>query len=191
MGYYDYMAQLLRPLGIYSLDEGYSALELKTVGSRLDMLEAEAQRDERETFLHTAQNEGLEKWEELFPYRALAQTAPERRDAVAALSRIDGKSFTVSALNDTVRGCGYKALVKEGDEHLTVVVSFPDVRGVPKFFPEAKQRIESILPCHLNVVYVFLYPTWGELDTAALTWARLDEMELTWQELETTDFTKL
>jgi len=59
------------------------------------------------------------------------------------------------------------------------------------YFPEAKLRIESILPCHLNVVYIFTYPTWAELDAAALTWGELDAMALTWQEFESTDFAKL
>jgi len=191
VGYYDYMAQLLRPLGLYSLDEGYSALELKTVGRLLDALDEDASLSEREAFLATAEAEGLTKWEELFPYRTLAQNVSERRAALAALMRIDGKSFTPSAINDTVKGSGYNALVEEGKEHFTVVVSFPNVRGVPMYFPEAKLRIESILPCHLNVVYIFTYPTWAELDAAALTWGELDAMALTWQEFESTDFAKL
>jgi hypothetical protein len=45
MGYCDYLRALLRPLGVYELDEGCSALEIQVIGRQLDALEAAAAGD--------------------------------------------------------------------------------------------------------------------------------------------------
>ncbi|MGI6028238.1 MAG: DUF2313 domain-containing protein [Candidatus Heteroscillospira sp.] len=187
MGYGEDMRGLLRPLGIYRLDGGFSGAELDVIGSQLDGLGLLSDRAESESFLVTAENEGLLAWEELFPYRPLCLGAEERRKAVAALMRIDGRSFTPAALNDTVLGSGAAALVEETDTPLTVAVSFPGVRGRPEDFPELKKRIDAILPCHLNIDYHFRYPIWLEIEAHGLTWGELDAMTLSWEEFERTE----
>jgi hypothetical protein len=184
MGYCDYLRALLRPLGVYALEEGYSALELQVIGRQLDALEVAATELERECFLATAEGEGLENWEALIPYRAFAATPESRRETTAALQRIDGGSFTPAALADTVRGSGLAALLREGDAPLTVCVSFPGVRAVPDNFAEIAPRIESILPCHLEVKYVFAYPTFAILEEMGMTWRRLEVLTKTWLEFE-------
>ena len=189
MAYGKYIKELLRPLGLYALDEGYGAMELDAIGAKLDELSAGADALERESLLATAEDWGLESWEALFPYRPLSSDAESRRSSVAALMRIDGRSFTLAALNDTVKGCGCNAAVAEG-EGRKILVHFPDIMGVPENFPLASRQIESILPCHLEIEYIFRYPRFADLDAAALTWAQLDALALTWAELERTDLGK-
>ena len=189
MAYGKYIKELLRPLGLYALDEGYGAVEIDTIGAVLDGFGAQADAMERESLLATAEDSGLERWEQLFPYRPLSADAESRRAAVAALMRIDGRSFTLAALNDTVKGCGCNATVSEG-EGRKILVHFPDVMGVPENFPLASRQMESILPCHLEIEYVFRYPTFADFDAAAFTWARLDALALSWGDLERTDLSK-
>ena len=184
MGYAEYMRDLLRPLGIYSLEGGLSGAELDVIGQSLDKLAAQADRAEREALLATAEAEGLAAWEALFPYRPLREEYADRRAAVGALLRIDGHSFTPEALADTVRGSGFRAVVEEGTGAMTITVRFPDVRGQPADFDEVSRRISEILPCHLNIAYVFRYPFWHEVDACALTWAQLDTLALSWRAFE-------
>lgn len=191
MGYRENMIRLLRPLGIYELEKGYSGLELGVLGQRLDEFSARADEAEKESLLATAEYDGLTMWEQLFPYRPVAENVAGRRAAVAALLRIDGRSFTPAALNDTVKGSGYNATVEESGENMTVIVRFPDVLGVPKDFAKASERIESILPCHLQVVYLFNYPTFAQLEGVGLTWGMLEDMALDWQGFESTDWKNL
>ena len=59
------------------------------------------------------------------------------------------------AINDTIAGCGVHALVEENGVPNEVVVSFPNVPGIPKEFEEIKEIIEDILPAHLLITYNF------------------------------------
>ena len=98
--------------------------------------------------------------------------------------RIDGRSFTIDALRDTLRGCGIPAAVSETGKPATVEVSFPGTRGIPDGMDELKRRIEMILPCHLEIEYFYVYILWQELEALLESWQALEALGLTWVELE-------
>lgn len=184
MAYEEYLAQLLRPLGVYDLDEGtFSNAELHGDGVALDGVESELDRIAREMLVLTAQDEGLEAVEALLPYRPVTDQLDRRREALAALLRIGGDSFTLKAINDNIAGCGVAALVSETDVPEYVQVSFPGVRGKPNGYEEMRKIIEEILPCHLGIEYVFWYVTWGELEGVFSFWSEIGSGDYTWEEL--------
>ncbi len=187
MGYAAYMRTLLEPLRLYQLEEGLSGAELDTIGAALDSLAETLLDIEEEGILSTAQGDGLSRWEALFPYRPMAETPAARRAALAALLRIDGGSFTLAAMSDTLQGCGLPAAVEETGEAFTVAVSFPGYRGVPENMEALQERIEAILPCHLAVTYVYRFLTWAELESCFATWQALESAALTWDALERYD----
>ncbi len=187
MGYGTYLKDLLQPLGIYDWSAGASVWELETWGAALDKVYETLTETEREAIPATAESWGLERYEEILPYHPVSATVEKRRQAVMALLRIDGASFTQRALQDTASGCGIPATVTEGAEPQTVEVSFPGVRGAPDRFPELQARLEQILPCHLNVIYKLVYLTWQELEDYGLTWGMIEEKQLTWDGLERYD----
>lgn len=127
----------------------------------LDSREAELSDTAREMNLTTAQDFGLERIEALLPYRPVCETVGQRRAALAALLRISGDSFTLEAINDTLRGCGINARAEEGEQPGYVKVYFPDVAGIPDGFDQLRTIIEEILPSHVDITYVFWYNTWG------------------------------
>ena len=181
MGYEDYLAELLRPLGAYDLKEGtVNRGELAAYGARLDGAEKELEDTGREMNLATAADFGLERIEDLLPYRPVCYTVNQRRRALAALLRISGDSFTPEAINDTLTGCGLNAVAKETDRPGHVEVYFPEVAGIPEGFERMREIIEEILPSHLGIEYKFWYntwamvldrhPTWGDAAAAALSW---------------------
>jgi len=168
---------------LYDLDAGYGALELRALGGFMDALCADSDHAGRESILATAEDTGLHGWGSILAFYPASGSVEEIRAALAALIRIDGGSFTESALNATIRGVGMAAAVKESALPQTVEVSFPGCKGVPANFETIKARVELIIPCHLNIVYVFQFMTWALLEATYKTWTALQAVG-TWAELE-------
>ncbi len=177
----DCMAALLRPLGVYDLRPGtINRGELAAYGVRLDGAAGELDHTAREMNLTTAEDFGLERIEALLPYRPVCETAGQRRQALAALLRINGDSFTTAAINDTLRGCGLNARAEEAGRPGYVKVYFPDVAGIPEGFAQLRLIIEDILPSHVDVSYVFWYNTWGMAALRHPTWGDAAATGLSW-----------
>lgn len=162
-----YLRQLLVPLGVYDLEGPFQNGELEALGEALDQAEAALDELHRESCLATAQDWGLERTASLFRRRPIAATPKAMREALAALLRIGGDSFTLDAINDTISGCGVNARVRETGKAGTVEVSFPKVPGIPPGFDEIQKIVEDILPAHLLVQYHFWYLTWAQLDASS------------------------
>lgn len=185
MSYQGYLEALLRPLGVYDWDGGvFHKAELASEGRALDGCARQLENIEKEMLLTTAEKEGLEAVERLLPYRPVAGTLERRRAALAALLRIGGDGFTLSAINDNLAGCGLNAKAAETDNPGQICISFPEVPGIPDGYDEMRRIIEDIVPCHLGIEYVFWYITWTEMELRFPTWAGLDNTRYEWKMLE-------
>lgn len=181
MGYSEHLQQLLRPLDIYDFTPGsLSASELDALGRGLDGLSSRLDYVERESALATAEGEGLDRREALFARTPVHYTTELRRQAIAALLRIGGDCFTLSDINSTISGCGIKALAQEKEQFGYIRVIFPDVVGIPDGFPQIREIILDIIPCHLEVEFYFRYLTWSECEAHQYTWAIVHQREYTW-----------
>lgn len=175
---------LLLPLGPYRRQGVYTAGELAGEGRALDGVEAALEDLEREAMLDTAEGCGLENLEALLAHRPVADTPKARRAALSALLRIGGDSFTLAAINDNLKGCGLNAVVSETEDPGVVEVRFPDVPGIPDGFDQLKRIIEDILPCHLQIDYVYWYITWQMVEDRFHTWGNIEQGGYTWEALE-------
>lgn len=178
------LRELLAPLGPYHSQGVYSAGELAGEGHALDGVLSALEALEREAMLDTAEGEGLDELEGLLTHRPVTRNNAGRRAALSALLRIGGDSFTLQAINDNLRGCGINAKVNETDEPGVVEVTFPDVPGIPAGFEQLKRIIEDILPCHLQINYVYWYVTWRMVEEKYGTWGGIEEVGPTWDEIE-------
>ena len=106
MSHSQYLRDLLRPLGIYDLEAPFNGGELDAQGEALDRAMAALEEIQRESSLTTAESWGLEQVARLFLRRPVATQPRPLADALAALLRIGGDSFTLEAINDTILGCG-------------------------------------------------------------------------------------
>ena len=104
--------------------------------------------------------------------------------ALAALLRIGGDSFTLEAINDNLKGCGLNAVASETETPGVVEVRFPDVPGIPDGFESMRAILEDILPCHLDIRYVYWYITWALMEERFDTWGDIEAISPTWEELE-------
>ena len=184
MSHAQYLRDLLRPLGVYDLEAPFNGGELDAQGKALDGVMAWLEEIQRESSLVTAEGWGLEKIASLLARRPVADQPRKLASALAALLRISGDSFTLTAINDTISGCGVPAVVKElGQER--VAVSFPGVAGEPANFQELKKIIEDILPTHLGIEYDLWFLTWAELEANFPSWRSIEDRSLSWARLET------
>ena len=181
MGYCDHLKNLLRPLGVYDLTPGsLSASELEALGQGLDKASEAIDYVEQEGSLPTASGLGLDRWESLFASAPVHYSTQLRREAIAALLRIGGDSFTLAAINDTISGCGIRALAQEKDRFGYIRVIFPEVAGIPEDFERIRTIILDIIPCHLEVEFYFRYLTLAECHAHGYTWAIVHQQEYTW-----------
>lgn len=176
MSYAQKLMQMLRPLGVYTFRDGsFSMGQLEALGAQMDEVDGLLQTMLQENLVMTAQNEGLEKQEALFAFRAPVHTTQQRRNALSGFFQIGGDSFTPAALQGCLKACGANCLLEEADEVNHVIVSFPGVMGRPADFALVKRIIEMILPCQLGILYRFCWCTWGQTEQYGLTWADLGE----------------
>jgi len=183
-GYSEYLKQLLYPLGVYQLEGSFNGAELESTGAALDKMQELLEEIHRQADLTTAGEEGLKRVESLFSRQPVTEDPERLRTALAALLRIGGDSFTLTAINDNLAGCGLNAVASEGEAAQTVEVRFPEVPGIPDGYEEMRKIIEDILPCHLAVEYVFWYVTWAMMEERFATWGDIEARNLTWEELE-------
>lgn len=185
MSYAENLADLLRPLGVYDWEQGvFHKAELEAEGNALDGCGLLLDLIQREMNLTTAENEGLSMVEELLPCRPVTDKLERRRAALAALLRIGGDSFTLDAVNDNLAGCGLNALATESDSPGRIQISFPEVPKVPPGFVNMKRIIEEIIPCHIEIEYVFWYVTWAMMEEHFVTWQNIEAGNYTWDTLE-------
>ena len=117
--------------------------------------------------------------------RVGARTTPAlRRLAIASLLRVGGDGFTLEAVNQTISGCGVRAVAAETDEQGVVRVTFPQVAGEPEDFARIRDIILEIMPCHLQVDFYFRFLTWEECEAAAWTWQGIEDAGHTWESFE-------
>lgn len=184
-GYGDHLRELLRPLGVYDLSpESLSGSELEALGAGLDSLSGRLDYVEQESALSTAQGEGLDRLEALFARTPVHYSTELRRGAIAALLRIGGDSFTLSAINAAISGCGINALVQEKDQVGYVRVIFPDVVGIPDEIDQIEEIILDILPTHLDVEFYFRFLTWAECHAHQYSWSIVQGENYSWYEFQ-------
>ena len=176
MTYYDYLCRLLEPMRVYRTERGtLSGGELYAAGKALDKADGAMEYAEQEGLLQTAEGEGLARREKLFSRCPVSVSTALRREAIAALARINADSFTLDAINSTLSGCGIKALAEETEKKGTVKVWFPNTVGVPDEFSQVESIILDIIPCHLLVEFYFRYLTWLECEAQKFTWQSVED----------------
>lgn len=169
---------------VYRLSDSINGAELQALGEVLDACCGLAEEQDQECTVPTAAGYGLSGYEALMPYVPVYADLETRRGAIMALLQIDDTSFTKDALNKTLAGCGIPALVEETGEWYTIAVQFPGVRGKPEKEEQLRARIEEILPCHLRIIYTYVYICWRELEMLTYTWQALERAGMTWNMLE-------
>ncbi len=152
MSYTEYLKDVLRPLHIYDLDNGYGADELFVLGTALDDIFDALETTLREMSPLTAEGLGLECYKNILPDENMFESIEDRRAAIAALSTVSG--FSLADLNNNLSRSGINATVSESESQTETVCVSISAEGHSDDYVEAiKQCIEQLVPCHLSIVY--------------------------------------
>ena len=122
MGHAQQLRDLLAPLGVYRWEGTFQWGEPQSQGAALDQVAEELADTQQEMHLATAQGEGLDRILSLLGRERGEASVEDLRATAAALLRIGGGSFTLAAMNDTLRGCGLPARVEETGDPLKLKV---------------------------------------------------------------------
>lgn len=178
------LKDFLAPLAVYRWEGSFQWAELQSVGAALDACQEELEQIQREMNLMTAEGEGLQNICSLLSSVPASPTPKQLREALAALLRIGDGNFTSKAVADNLSGCGILAQVQESDTPGKVAISFPGTPGIPDDFYKLRSIIEEIVPCHLEIDYVFCYILWSRLEERLPSWTVLEGHAFSWKSLE-------
>lgn len=186
MGYSSFgrMRALLEPLRLYDFErEGISPAELRAAAAAIDGFEDALGKLMLELSPTTAGEDGISLYEDLLDLHPPGDLEARRRGVLALMS-FDGRS-NIDSLRSLLAACGLEVAVSESSSADQVVeVAFPGVAGVPDDFDRVQSIIERMLPCHLEVQYIYNYITWKIFEKYFRKWSTLEDSGYSWQELE-------
>jgi len=183
MAYLDYLKDILRPLGVYDLDEGAGAGEIYAIANMLDGIDLLTEALEKEVNIRTASDFGISSYENMLPFSASFSDIENRRRSICALLAVNDASFTLEKINAALSGCGINAEARETDTMFCVTVHFVNYNGIPYDLEKADEIISKIMPSHVAYEYVFSYPLWSELIHMG-TFGELEKAKMTWNDME-------
>ena len=156
MGSFDSMKNKLAPLGVYSLEEGSTAVcELKAYAEGLDPLFNRLQEFERESFIATAETYGLSERERFSDKEKTDLTVEQRRALLTGFEQDLGAKGTFNGFTKHLRDNGIVSF--SIDEHPTLqrmsIYINDDLNSAQ--IKRATKIIAKAAPSHLNVMLFF------------------------------------
>ena len=149
MGYGDYLKALLRPLGLYKLEDSINGSELESIGGELDLAAQQVETLELEMNPLTAEDYGLENYRTLFLHKPAGSGPEPLRADLTTLLRLHNQVLTPARAAEALEAWGLDASISD-DGNYVVTVTF---HTAPEDLSAAKAAIEALLPCHLQVNY--------------------------------------
>ena len=168
------MISLLKPTGLYKLDDGYVLCELKAEAAGLDRLFAALNELLRECFPQTAEEKGLQVYERVMHLGVIPEDTAARQNQITGALALCGKDKTLAALRKSGRIFGVDWTITESpsDEKLTI-----SGEGYSLPYDTANDifaMLGSLLPAHLGVSFSLHVATWYTWNRLGKTFSELD-----------------
>lgn len=173
------MKDMLSPLGIYNLEEGSLVMcELRVYASQFEKLHQELATMLREFFIHSAQDYGIEKIEELFQRVRPDLPIEERKERISRYMTLCNIDFSTENIENQLTLAGVSAEFTQNCREETLC--FPELIAQPDIIEKARQLsiIEDIAPAHLNIDVGITPPCWDESDDLDLNFGTIDRANL-------------
>lgn len=155
---------MIKHLPIYERQSRVITSILTPAAVEIDRVQAELDEALKQFYVETATAWGLDLWERMLGLKSYAGKPLDHRR-----SRIIAKLRGVGAVNvKMIKSVAESFLygIVEATENPTAykfMISFVDTRGIPPNLYDLQAAIEDIKPAHLEVEYIFIYATYGEL----------------------------
>lgn len=149
MGYTAYLTRLLSPLGVYDLREGsISGACVAALGEAMDEVATELDTALRESIISTAQDAGLQLWEQALALPPAQDSVEARRAALQSLLCTEPVHCSGLQILRQLQACGIDVMLSATNQTVTVRCSPVPAVGSPE-----RRLIEALMPAHLAVTY--------------------------------------
>jgi hypothetical protein len=177
-GIFDRMRRYVPPL--YA-DDSLLLSVLAVEATEFDSIRANLIDIVFQTFTATVNGWGLVFWESLLGLHPSAtDTDDTRRSRIQAAVRGIGQPRRPLLEQLAINFQNGLVDIVEDFANKAVRITFASALGVPANISDFQSYMRSIVPGHLDVVYVFRYTTWSQWDAHNLTWAGTDALALSW-----------
>lgn len=180
---YDTMASALRETGLYALSgETLVDAELAAYAAALDVLYERLEALQKDSFLCTAGEEGLSRWEALFGLQ-IQGSLEERRKALLQCGAVHNNSNTCGDFLKLLESVGIEATILEDPSGQRLCFNCTGLEST-EARANAVAYLERFLPAHLNVILDFRDLSWNTIDHAEKTFDEWDAGNSTWDQLD-------
>ena len=183
----DYITPLLAPLGLYQLGAGGPLdAELAAYRTGFAIIEQAAAQLLQDTFVQTASEEGLARWEYLLgiPLRRGVKEETRRERILSSLA-ISPTDFTSQGVLNSLRGAGLAArLVEYPAEQRLLVIGEGFIGGFDTIY-DVMRSAYRMLPAHLEAEFDIGGMTWLQFEELYPDWDSFDEQLKDWEDFDT------
>ena len=186
MNIIDSMKEKLSVFSIYDLDKQNSLVlaELNAYKKGLDIIKESLDELERECFLSTAQDFGLDLREKVFTSKKDDLTFDERREMLKYRYSITSNDFNKSSIEKALIAAGIRCYIIENPGNQSFYINCLERFDTTLSQEESQSSAEKFLPAHLSYEFDFRPLQWSQIEERDLTFQEMDNADLTWNEID-------
>ncbi|WP_195985447.1 hypothetical protein [Clostridium sp. D33t1_170424_F3] len=178
------MKKALRATGLYALTgETLADRELDAYAAGLDVLAEQIEALRAESFVPTADREGLMQREAQFGLSPAGKTVQERRDALLLYGAVTSNSNTPAFYDAFFTSLGLSMELVE-DAEPRIYWNDRSEQGEPAERMARARRIQNFLPAHLPAILDFRTIFWNTIDRAERTFQEMDAAGMDWDAVD-------
>ncbi len=181
----DSMIYAINSVGVYGLEpEGSVCKELEAYAWALDSFYDEADKVLSECFVQTAEDIGLEMYEELLGRIRSELSTEKRRELVMALLSVKPNDFTLGGVERFFESLDFECDITEFPQYFEVLIE-PSGRAYTESEKDLIiEKAQEFLPCHLTCTVEFRDADWDIYDGLERTFDEWDESGMSWNGLD-------
>ncbi|MDQ5983851.1 MAG: hypothetical protein RUMPE_00880 [Eubacteriales bacterium SKADARSKE-1] len=184
----DSMKSKLKPLCLYDLsDSSLISAELKAYAEGLDILYDVSEEIEKECFISTAENYGLDLRERLYSSTRSNLTLSERREMLLYRYSITSNDFNKESIEKALVAAGIRGYIIEAPSANKIYINCLELFDTMVSNSMAQAEAEKFLPAHLSYDFDFRPLQWVQIEDKDMTFSQMDAADLTWDQIDNYD----
>ena len=170
-------------VGLYADDAVNLNTELEVYAAELERLSEELDRILRESFVVTAEDEGLSVYERIFGAVREDASVEQRREMLVLRMMLGDNDFTPAGFSKAMDSLGVSWELSEypGLQRMNITVLSDHTPGEQAFI---RSQVAELVPAHLEWQLTFNTLTWDQMDRMDRTFTAIDSEALTWDQID-------
>ena len=178
------LLNLHKPIGIYNIKEGGNIYrELSVYAEALTELSDKLLAVEKESFVLSAEDEGLAEIEKVFGASRDELEKEKRRKMILARFSLCSRDFTPASLSKIMDVLGINAEICEYPRQFRITFGIEGARSLAERKWIARE-LKNLLPAHLEADPVFEGFSFKCIDEASLTFGDMEQRKMCWADID-------